>query len=49
MIQARAAGDSAVARCAGSFIFANKYLGLAPQALCYRLLRRLIPQPILLP
>jgi len=33
---------SAVARLRGLGIFGTRFLGLAPQALCFRLLRRLV-------
>ena len=42
-------GDSAAARCAGSIAISISVLGLAPQALCCRLLRRLRkPREVLL-
>jgi len=34
----------AVARFAGSIVFVDLFLGLTPQALCFRLLRRLTPR-----
>ena len=40
MSRAREAAGSAVARFAGSVAYLVEYLGLAPQALCFHLLRR---------